>query len=152
MRSPAAILVEEHVELSGIVKDLEACLDPTDREALRQVLPRLTQRLEAHRRKEEIFFHALAGRVQAPTEVLDILRREHGSEGRIVNEMRALLSAVENDATTVTALGAHLRRTIEWLRDHFWKEETFIFQDADSYFSEQERRALTEQFETLSRS
>ena len=142
------ILNDEHRALRRILGDLEAAVDPVDRQMMLGAIAALSTRFELHRRKEDDFvFPALAGRGRIHPSVLEEAQAEHRQAQLWVGEIQADLWWAEESSVFPAETVKRIRALVLLLRDHLWREEHLVFPILEGSTTPEEDRALVRQIE-----
>ncbi|MBI4564385.1 MAG: hemerythrin domain-containing protein [Planctomycetes bacterium] len=135
MTNPVSILAEEHGRFRETLDRLNSAARTRDHIGARRLLLSLQEPLDLHGRKEEQLLAALRERL--PSVTLDALAREEEEERAFAADaIRSLDASGEGPAP------AEIEKFIAWLRRHMWREENFVFPDAERHLAESELAAL----------
>jgi hemerythrin-like domain-containing protein len=150
MANVTAILVNGHREIQGILDRLEAALARPDLWTVGWTLALLEDRLARHRRmEEEVLFPAAFRTGAGRGEPLNDVAQEHGVETSCVEDAKLLHHLATEDAAFVGPMKESVGALIVLLRDHFWKEENFVFPGVERAFGDEEKEDLAAQMAAL---
>lgn len=143
MKTISEILMKEHRQLDFLQGQLEAAAEAADIAESVRVIEALDESLYAHRGKEEnLLFPALRWCAVVHPIALETVAREHGTEQKLVDEVKAMARASEDDPSFLPWLKVGVERLALHLRDHMRREEKFVFAWAEQVFPESEKREL----------
>ncbi|MBI4564712.1 MAG: hemerythrin domain-containing protein [Planctomycetes bacterium] len=149
MTDVTRVLRREHQTVLGKLDEFERALERHDAAALRGALEFFDEKLAVHRKKEEeILFPALGRHIGTEVGPIACMLEEHRDEA---DKFRAFKEAISGDGgpdgrARVRAAG---RDVLSHLRDHIQKEDTVLFPMAERLLSEEEKREVHANMETV---